>query len=166
MVCNVKITGNAPEAIDWKTATKFGVNAVALVDFATTNWGAFAALKFEVKCPGVTEMICKKFEMKAYGSGTMKSKAIIDVTATELAKLDGKVRVTKTFITDKESTFKAKLIVKKDTLFKQSVTVKMSGVIKDDTVIDKPCDFRKNLTVKGKTTSTGALTATGEAKLG
>lgn len=161
---DMKVYGNAPEGIDWKTATKFSVNAVSNVDFATTNWGAFAAAKFELKCGGLTEITCRRFEFKGFASGKVTAGASMTITCPA-NKLDGALTITKTLTVVKATHLHAKLSVTEHTHLQKNLTVESKAEYKDRLKVDKTGTFKKGVTIKGRLTGHGKVRVQRNAKL-
>lgn len=164
---NIKITGNAPEGVDWKVGGAYLVNAIAAVDFATTNWGAFAAYAFKVRSGALIDVKCRKFEMKALAKGTVKT-VVTTITAKTLSTLDGVTDVTKTLTVKKHTTLHDDLVVEKDkaTLLKDDLLVKMNATHKDDTKITRLVTMKGNFMVNGTWQSQAKLKASTEGKFG
>lgn len=165
---NIKITGNAPEGIDWKVGGAYLVNSIAVVDFATTNWGAFAAAIFKVRAVALVDVKCRRFDMKALAKGTVKTK-VTTITASTLSLLDGVTKVTETLTVLKHSTLHDELHADdtgKKTLVKGNLTVKKDTTDQDDAKIYKTCKFKENVTAKGRWVSNSKLKAASEGKLG
>jgi hypothetical protein len=166
--CNVKVTGNAPEGIDWKVGGAYIVNAVTAVDFATTNWGAFAAYQFKVRAVGLIDVKCRRFEMKALASGTVKT-LVTTVTASSKSVLDGDTKVTQTFTVLKHTTLHDALHADdtgKATVVKGNLTVKKDATHQDDAKLHKLCKLKGDVTVNGRWTSKSSIKAASEGKFG
>jgi hypothetical protein len=167
-VCNVKISGNAPEGIDWKVGGAYLVNAISGVDFATTNWGAFAAAMFKVRAVAVIDVKCRKFEMKALAKGTVKT-LHTTITASSLSTLDGITDVTGTLTVLKHSTLHDGLHAANkanNTLVTGNLTVQKDATTKKDAKFDEVCKFTGDVTVKGQVVSKSNLKAASEGKFG
>ncbi|MEZ4406820.1 MAG: hypothetical protein R3A52_10130 [Polyangiales bacterium] len=162
---DMKVYGNAPEGIDWKTATKFSVNAVSNVDFATTNWGAFAAAKFELKCGGLTEITCRRFEFKGFASGKVTAGASITVKAPESKLVANLTTVSKTLTVEKATHLHGKLTVKLNTHIQKSLTVESKAEHKDNMKVAKTSTFKKGVTIKGRLTGRGKVRVQRNVKL-
>jgi len=163
---NIKITGNAPEGIDWKVGGAYLVNAVTAVDFATTNWGAFAAFQFKVRAGGLIDVTCQRFEMKALATGTVKT-LVTTIKASGGSTLEGDTTVTETFTGLKHTTLHDELhadAAEKKTLVKGNLTVKKDTTDKDDAKFHKLVKFKMDVTVNGKWTSKSSLKAASEGK--
>ena len=165
MSCNIKVGGNAPEGIDWKTAGAFLANAVAAVDFATTNWGAFAAAMFKVRAVVLVDVKCRKFDMKALATGTFIS-AHTTIKASTMSTLDGATEVTKTLTVLKHSTLRDELLVKKNALINENLTVKQKTKVDKDAKFHKNCTFKGNVTANGRYVVKGNLRSVNQGKLG
>ncbi len=161
--CNIKITGNAPEGIDWKVGGAYLVNAIASVEFSTTNWGAFAAFQFKIRAGAKIEVKCRKFEMKALARGLVKTQKTT-VKASKLSTLDGDTFVTKTLTVEEHSTLHDELnvIKDKDTVMDGNLKVEKEGEKKGDLEMHKAVTFRKNLNVNGKFVAKNKLMSTDE----
>lgn len=167
-VCNVKISGNAPEGIDWKVGGAYLVNAISGVDFATTNWGAFAAAMFKVRAVAVIDVKCRRFEMKALAKGTVKT-LHTTITASSLSTLDGITHVTETLSVLKHSTLHDGLHAankEKNTLVTGNLTVQKDATTKNDAKFHEVCKFTGDVTVKGQVVSKRKLKAASEGKFG
>ncbi len=164
-VCNVKISGNAPEGIDWKVGGAYLVNAISGVDFATTNWGAFAAAMFKVRAVAVIDVKCRKFEMKALAKGTVKT-LHTTITASSLSTLDGITDVTGTLTVLKHSTLHDDLHAANNTLVTGNLTVQKDATTKNDAKFHEVCKFTGEVTVKGQVVSKRKLKAASEGKFG
>ncbi len=165
---NIKITGNAPEGIDWKVGGAYLVNAITAVDFATTNWGAFAAFQFKVRAVGLIDVTCQRFEMKALAKGTVKT-LVTTITASSGSQLDGVTTVTETFTGLKHTTLHDELhadAAGKNTLVKGNLTVKKDTTDKDDAKLHKLVKFKENVTANGRWISNSKLKAASEGKFG
>jgi hypothetical protein len=165
MVANLKISGNAPEGIDWKVGGMFIVNAISNVDFATTNWGAFAAYAFKVRAGAVIDVKCRKFEMKAWSKGTVKTPHTT-VTAATMSTLDGKTRVTGTLTVVQLTHLKNDLHVKGNADFNMNVIIKQTGEYRKNAKGQDNVVFGQNLKVNGKHRGKGKLKVLNQAKLG
>lgn len=165
-VAGAKIYGNAPENIDWKTATKWSVNAVAGVEFGTTVWGAFAAAKFEIKCGGETNIHCRRFESKAFTSAKVAAKAgPLTIQAPKIT-LDGPVTNTKKTTVEGDTDIKGKLDVTGDTLLKDDLIVLKRSQLKDTLTVQSDSTFKVDMTGRRMATQQDKLKVTNEAKLG
>jgi phage baseplate assembly protein gpV len=165
-VAGAKIYGNAPENIDWKTATKWSVNAVAGVEFGTTVWGAFAAAKFEIKCGGETNLHCRRFESKAFTAAKVTAKAgPLTIKAPKIT-LDGPVTNTQKTTVEGDTLLKSKLDVKGDTLLKDDFVAIKRTEMKDTLTVKADGTFKVDMTVRGNGTVQDKLKVSGEAKLG
>jgi hypothetical protein len=165
-VAGAKIYGNAPENIDWKTATKWSVNAVAGVEFGTTVWGAFAGAKFEIKCGGETNIHCRRFESKAFTAAKVAAKAgPLTIKAPKIT-LDGPVKNTAKTTVEGETLLKGKLDVKGDTLLKDDFVAIKRTELKDTFTVKADATFKVDMKARGNGTVQGPLKVSGEAKLG
>ncbi len=166
--CPLKISGNAPEGIDWKVGGAYLVNAVALVDFQTTNWGAFAAAIFKVRAVALVDVKCRRFEMKAVGTGTVKTVSTT-ITASTLSLLDGVTDVTETLTVLKHTTLHDELHCDnggKASLVKGNLTVKKDTTHQDDAKIYKTFTVKDSITINGRYVSKSQLKAASEGKFG
>jgi len=166
--CNLKLSGNAPEGIDWKVGGAYLVNAVALVDFQTTNWGAFAAALFKVRAVALVDVKCRRFEMKALATGTVKTLSTT-ITASKLSLLDGVTDVTETLTVLKHTTLHDELHADnggKKSVVKGNLTVKKDTTDGDDAKVYKTFTVKDSITVNGRWVSKSKLKAAGEGKFG
>lgn len=165
-VAGAKIYGNAPENIDWKTATKWSVNAVAGVEFGTTVWGAFAAAKFEIKCGGETNIHCRRFESKAFTAAKVAAKAgPLTIKAPKIT-LDGPVTNTGKTTVEGDTLLEGKLDVTGDTLLKNDLIVTKRTQLKDTLAVKANGTFKVDMTVKRQVRVQAQMKVTDEAKLG
>lgn len=165
-VANKKISGNAPDGIEWKTATKYTVNAVSAVDFGTTNWGAFAAAKFEVKCGGASELKCRRFEFVGKAMGKVTADGMMTIQAPDSELVAAVTYMTKTLTVKGKTTLHKKLTVKSDSVFYQKLTVENDAEYKDALKVEKIADFKNDVKVNGKFMGHGDLRVKAEVKLG
>lgn len=151
LVAGKKISGVAPFGIDSKTPAKYEVKALAVVDFTTITFSNFVLAKFEVKTIDKVGTTSSTFD---HG---VKATVKIDCGATFTAKApaikhDGKVHVTKTADVKGDSSFKAKLKVKKDATMKDTLTV-------DDAVtVNGKIEVLRDVIIKGAATAGAKVT--------
>ncbi|MEZ4406824.1 MAG: hypothetical protein R3A52_10150 [Polyangiales bacterium] len=151
MVAGKKISGVAPFGIDSKTPAKYEVKALAVVDFATIAFSNFVLAKFEVKCIDKVATTSNTFDHAVKATVKIDCGKSFTGQAPKISQ-DGKVHVTKTVDVGGNTSFKAKLKVKKNTTMKDALTVK--GAV----TVNGKIEVFRDVTVKGTATAGAKVT--------